>query len=138
MPLHLKMLTPERVVYDADVQEITVPTVLGEIGILPNHLPLVSLLKPGEMRVKKDGVEISLVLAGGFIEVKTENRVHLLADAAERVEEIDLERAEAARTRAEEYIREKKFQSDVEYTALQAQLERALARVRIAKKYRRS
>lgn len=138
MPIHLKMLTPERTVYDAEVLEITVPTTMGEIGILPNHLPLVSVLKPGEMRVKKDGEEISLALAGGFIEVKTGNQVQLLADAAERVEEIDLERAEQARARAEEYIREKKFQSDVEYTALQAQLERALARIRIAKKYRRS
>ena len=132
------MVTPERTIYDADVLEITVPTAMGEIGILPNHLPLISLLQPGEMRVKKDGVEISLVLAGGFIEVKTGNQVQILADAAERVEEIDIERAEAARARAEEYIREKKFQSDVEYTALQAQLERALVRIRIAKKHRRS
>ncbi len=138
MPLHLTMLTPERVVYDADILEMTVPTAMGEIGILPNHLPLVSLLKPGELRVKKDGTEIQLAITGGFIEVKPGNQIQLLVDAAERVEEIDVERAEQARARAEEYLREKKFQNDVEYTALQAQLERALARIRIAKKYRRS
>jgi len=138
MPLHLTMLTPERVVYDADILEMTVPTAMGEIGILPNHLPLVSLLKPGELRVKKDGTEIQLAITGAFIEVKPGNQIQLLVDAAERVEEIDVERAEQARARAEEYLREKKFRSDVEYTALQAQLERALARIRIAKKYRRS
>jgi len=130
------MVTPERTVYDADVEEITVPTKTGEISILPNHVPLVSVLEPGEMRIKKEGEEIPIALAGGFVTVETGNRVQLLADAAERVEEIDIERAEAARARAEEYLREKKFESDIEYAALQAQLERALARIRIAKKYK--
>lgn len=137
MPLHLKMFTPERTVYDADVSEITVPTKMGEISILPNHIPLVSVLESGEMRLKKDGEEIPMALAGGFITIETGNQVHLLTDAAERVEEIDIARAEAARARAEEYLREKKFENDIEYAALQAQLERALARIRIAKKYRR-
>src|SRR3989344_4225905 len=136
MLLHLIMVTPERTVYDADVEEITDPTKTGEISILPNHVPLVSVLEPGEMRIKKEGEEIPIALAGGFVTVETGNRVQLLADAAERVEEIDIERAEAARARAEEYLREKKFESDIEYAALQAQLERALARIRIAKKYK--
>ena len=136
MPIHLKMFTPERTIYDADVEQITLPTMDGEITVLPNHIPLVSVLRAGEMRVVKDGAEIPMIVAGGFIEVQPESKVEILADAAERIEEVDIERAEAARTRAEEYLRTKKFETDVEYTALQAALERALARIRIAKKYR--
>ena len=131
------MLTPERTIYDSEVDQITVMTKNGEIGILPNHIPLISVLQPGEMRVKKDGEEIPIAVTGGFIEVQTGNKVEILADAAERAEEIDIERAEEARKRAEEYIRDKKFESDVEYAALQAQLERALSRLKIAKKYRK-
>ncbi|MEK7102294.1 MAG: F0F1 ATP synthase subunit epsilon [Patescibacteria group bacterium] len=137
MPLHLKMLTPERTIYDADVDQITVATMDGEITILPNHIPLISALKPGEMRVIKQGADIPMAITGGFIEVQPDSRVEVLADAAERIEEIDIERAEVARARAEEYLREKKFETDVEYASLQAQLERALARIRIAKKYRK-
>jgi len=138
MSIHLKMFTPERTMYDADVEQITLPTMDGEITILPHHIPLVSVVRAGEMRVIKEGAEIPMIVAGGFIEVKPGNQVQLLVDAAERVEEIDVERAEQARARAEEYLREKKFESDVEFTALQTQLERALSRIRIAKKYRRS
>lgn len=137
MPIHLKMHTPERTVYDADVEQITLPTLDGEISILPRHIPLISVLKSGEMRVMKDGVEIPMVVAGGFVEVRPDSAVDILADAAERVEEIDVERAEAARARAEEYIKAKKFESDVEYAALQAALERAMVRIRLAKKHRR-
>lgn len=137
MPLHLKMHTPERTVYDADVEQITLPTMDGEITILPHHIPLISVLKPGEMRVIKDGAEIPMAVAGGFIEVRPDSSVDILADAAERIEEIDLERAEAARVRAEEYINTKKFETDVEYAALQAALERAMVRIRLAKKHRR-
>lgn len=135
--INLKMVTPERVVYDSEVEEITLMTQSGEISILQNHIPLVSVLQPGEMRVKKDGAEFPMVVTGGFLEVQKGSKVQILADAAERAEDIDLERAEEARKRAEEYIREKKFEDDVEYAALQAQLERALSRIRIAKKYRR-
>lgn len=135
MPIHLKMLTPERTIYDADVEQITLPTMDGEITILQNHIPLVSVLRAGEMHVVKNGDEIPMAIAGGFIEVQPDSNVEILADAVERIEEIDLERAEAARTRAEAYLREKKFETDVEYAALQAQLERALVRIRIAKKH---
>lgn len=138
MPLHLKMHTPERTVYDADVEQITLPTLDGEITVLPHHIPLISVLRSGEMHVVKDGVDIPMVVAGGFVEVRPDSVVDILADSAERIEEIDLERAEAARIRAEEYIKTKKFETDVEYAALQAALERAMARIRVIKKHRRS
>ncbi len=135
--IQLKMVTPERVVYDSEVEEITLMTQSGEISILQNHIPLVSVLQPGEMRVKKDGAEFPMIVTGGFLEVQQGSKVQILADAAERAEDIDLERAEEARKRAEEYIKEKKFEDDVEFAALQAQLERAMSRIRIAKKYRK-
>jgi len=135
MPIKLKMLTPERIIYDSEVDEITLTTQSGEITVLPNHIPLISILKPGEMRVKKDGNDIPMAVTGGFIEIQPESKVEILADAAERAEEIDIERAEAARKRAEEYLQSKKFESDVEYAALQAQLERAMSRLRVARKY---
>lgn len=131
------MHTPERTVYDADVEQITLPTMDGEITVLPHHIPLISVLKPGEMRVIKDGAEIPMAVAGGFVEVRPDSAVDILADSAERIEEIDLERAEAARARAEEYLNTKKFETDVEYAALQAALERAMVRIRLAKKHRR-
>ena len=137
MSINLKMVTPERVVYDSEVEEITLMTQSGEISILENHIPLVSVLQPGEMRVKKDGADFPMIVTGGFLEVQQGSKVQILADAAERAEDIDLERAEEARKRAEEYIRDKKFEDDIEFAALQAQLERAMSRIRIAKKYRR-
>lgn len=132
------MHTPERTVYDADVEQITLPTLDGEITVLPHHIPLISVLRSGEMHVVKDGVDIPMAVTGGFVEVRPDSAVDILADSAERIEEIDLERAEAARIRAEEYIKTRKFETDVEYAALQAALERAMARIRVIKKHRRS
>ena len=137
MAIKLKMVTPERTIYDSEVEQITVMTQNGEISVLPNHIPLISVLQPGEMRVKKDGEDVPMAVTGGFIEIQQGSKVKILADSAERAEEIDVERAEEARKRAEEYLKEKKFEDDVEYAALQAQLERALSRIRIAKKYRK-
>lgn len=135
MKISFEITTPERIVYKDEVDQITLPTEMGEITILPNHIPLVSVLRPGEMRIIKNGQETVLAVAGGFIEVEPKNRVIVLADNAERVEEINIERAEAARKRAEELMKEKSVQ-DVEYTALASQLERELARLRVARKHR--
>lgn len=135
MKISFEITTPERTVFKDEVDQITLPTEMGEITILPNHIPLVSVLRPGEMRVIKNGQETVLAVAGGFIEVEPKNRVIVLADNAERVEEINIERAEAARKRAEELMKEKSVQ-DVEYTALASQLERELARLRVARKHR--
>ena len=109
------------------------PTTKGEIGVLPNHLPLVSLLQAGEIRIKKGNEETSLAVSSGYIEVQ-KNKVTVLADSAERAEEIDMERAEDGRKKAEELMKSKDAAEGVDYTALVAKMEKELARLRIGKK----
>lgn len=129
-----EITTPEGVVYKESIDQVTIPTTSGEITILPHHIPLVAALKAGEMMTKQGSQETFLVCSGGFLEVLPENRVVVLADNAERAEKIDLERAEAARARAAELLRQKHVE-DVDYVSLQAKLERELARIRVARKH---
>jgi len=132
--INLKITTPERVVFEGQVDEVVLPTAMGEIGILPHHIPLVALLAPGEIRVKKNNEEILLAVSGGFIEVQPQ-RVIVLADTAEHAAEIDEERAEEARKRAQELV--KKKQTDAaDFALVAAKLEKELARLRVARKYR--
>lgn len=103
--LTVEIVTGERVVYsETDVDMVVAPGTDGSLGILPRHAPLITTLTTGELRVKKGGIEQSLVVFGGFMEV-TSDKVTILADSAERVEEIDVARAEASRALAEEAIR---------------------------------
>lgn len=107
MPLSLEIVTAERVVLsDDNVDMVIAPSVDGEVGILPHHAPLLTLLQIGELRVKKGTDEQSIIIAGGFLEVLN-NRVTVLADVAERSEEIDTAAAEQARTRAQEALANK-------------------------------
>lgn len=112
---------------------VIAPGVEGELGILPRHTPLLTMLKPGELRVKKGGEEISIFVSGGFLEVQPD-KVLILADAAERAEEIDLERAEAARRRAQERLAMRG--SEVDMARAEAALRRALVREKIARRRR--
>jgi len=133
--ISFEITTPEGVIYKSEVDEVSLPTKTGEITILSHHIPLVSALIPGELRIKKDGEIIFLAVAGGFIEVQPNNRVVVLADSAEMAEKIDIKQAEEAKRRAEELMKEKKV-DDVEYTQLASLLERELARLRVARKHR--
>lgn len=135
--IHLKIATPEKIVYENDVLQATIPTQSGEITVLPNHVPLVSALQAGELRVKDKHGEHILALAGGFLEIKKNNEIIILADNIERVEEIDIERAEEARKKAEEQMKQAKDVQDVDYARLQAIIEREMNRIRLGKKYRR-
>lgn len=128
-----RLATPERVLYEHDIESVTLPTELGEITVLAGHEPLVAVLKPGEMVVRENKTATPLAVAGGFIEVGPHG-VHVLADAAERVEEIDVARAEEAKKLAEE--RRAQAADDVEFSALAGRIEHELARLRIARKYR--
>lgn len=134
--IKFKITTPEGTVFTDEVDEVILPTPKGEIGILPGHIPLVSLLSAGEVRIKKGNEETSLAVSGGYIEVQND-QVTVLADTAERAEEINVERAEAGRQRAEELMKQK-IAEDVDYTSLVAKMEKELARLRVArkKKYR--
>lgn len=131
--LTFEIATPEKVVFKAAVAQITLPTKMGEITILPHHRPLVAALAPGVIKMIKDGQEKFLAVGEGFVEVKAGNRVIILAENAESAEEIDIERAERARRRAEELMKEKSAR-DVEYTALAGKMERELARLKVGKK----
>lgn len=132
--LHFQIITPERVVYSDEIDSITLPTQDGEITVLPNHIPLVSSTKPGEIMIKKDNQTHHMAVMGGFIEV-SENKVRLLADAAELAEEIDERRAEEARKRAEKAKSEAK--DDVSFADATAALERAITRIKISQRKRR-
>lgn len=133
--LHVQLTTPERILYKADAEELSLPTSMGEITILPHHIPLVANLAQGEIRAKEKDKILTFSCSGGFIEVKPSGEVVILADNAERAEEIDEARAEAARKRAEDLMKEK-VTDQMEYATISTKLERELARLRVARKHR--
>jgi len=139
MPKTIKfeIVTPEKVVLKEKILQATVPTASGEITILPDHIPLVSILQPGVLEVKKeDGTSEIMSVSGGFIEV-LKDKIVILADTAERAEELDEERIKAARKLAEENKKNAKFQEDVEFTDIAVRLEKELARERALSKWRK-
>lgn len=135
--LKFRIVTPERVVFEDEVDQVTMMTRNGEITVLPHHLPLVTILEPGELRYKKKNEEHMLAVSGGFVEVKADNTLSILADTAEMADEIDLARAEAAKAKAEKLMQEARSKEDVDFVAVQANLERALNRLKVGNKYRK-
>ncbi|MFA6553347.1 MAG: F0F1 ATP synthase subunit epsilon [Patescibacteria group bacterium] len=133
--IKFQITTPERVVFEDEVDEITLPTQQGEIGILPHHIPLVSLLSAGEIRIKKGSEIIYMAVSGGFIQVKPK-QVTVLADTAEREEEIDEQRAEEARRAARELLTTKRADA-TDFAAVSAKLEKELARLKVARRRRK-
>jgi F-type H+-transporting ATPase subunit epsilon len=101
--LNLEIVTPERKVFDEVVDAVTIPTTNGEIGVLPNHAPLISTLKPGILTIANRGANERLAIAGGFVEVSA-NKVSILADTAERADEVNVESARAERESAERVL----------------------------------
>jgi F-type H+-transporting ATPase subunit epsilon len=135
MPLKVEIVTAERLVYsEEDVDRLIVPGVEGELGVLTLHAPLLTMIQPGVMRIVKGGDEEEMAITGGFIEVR-DNRVTILADAAERAEEIDEARAEEARRRAQRLLEERK--AEVDLASAEASLRRALVRIKAAERRRR-
>jgi F-type H+-transporting ATPase subunit epsilon len=130
--LDVEIVTGERVVFeDHDVDMVIAPGGAGVLGILPQHAPLITTLAFGELRIKKGNDEQSILVYGGFMEVD-DNKVLILADSAERAEEVDVERAEAARRRAEESIAGR--QSTMNLEEAQATLRRANLRLQIGRR----
>lgn len=134
--INFKIVTPERVIYEDKIQQVSVTTESGEITILPRHIQMVSLIKPGELRIKKEDGMVVMAISGGFVEVRDKNEVVILADTAERDHEIDVEKAKEAHARAEKMLEEKESMDDIEYAKLQAVIDREMARVRVGNKYR--
>ncbi len=132
--LRLEIVTAERTVFADDVSEVVAWGIEGQLGILPHHAPLMTMLQPGDLLIKKDDEEHYLAISGGFLEVRPD-KVIILADACERAEEIDMERAEAARRRAEEILKTRPPEMDT--AAAEAALRRSLARIKVAERRRR-
>ncbi|OGF23960.1 ATP synthase F1 subunit epsilon [Candidatus Falkowbacteria bacterium RIFCSPLOWO2_12_FULL_45_13] len=135
--IQFEIVTPKRVVLKDEILQITLPTRAGEITVLPNHIPLVSSLVPGVVHVKKKNGEDEVIsISGGFLEV-LKDKVVILADTAERAEEIDLARAEEGRRRAEELKQQARAGERVNFAEINAALERELARTKAVKRWRK-
>jgi len=136
--INFKIVTPEKVIYENDqIEQVTAPTTTGEITILPNHTPLVTILNPGELVFKQDGQTHNFAVAGGFLEVKENNELIILADNAEHVDQIDIDRAQQAREKAVAQMSEIKNREDVDYARMQAIIDRESNRIRLGNKYRK-
>ena len=126
---NFNVVAPDGQVFNKEVEFVVVPGVTGEIGILPNHAPLVAGLGIGVIRYKDEGVDKKIAISGGFMEVAN-NKVTVLAKTAEKAEDIDVERAKAAKERAEKRLQERKPETDV--VRAQNALQRALVRLKAA------
>jgi F-type H+-transporting ATPase subunit epsilon len=135
--IFFEIVTPERVVLREDVLQITAPTKMGEITVLPDHIPLVATLAPGVIEViTKDNNREVVSVSGGFIEV-FKDKVVVLADTAERAEEIDLIRAEEARARAEKLKADMEKFDRVEFADISSRIAKELARAKAAKRWKK-
>lgn len=133
--IKFKIATPERVMLDTEVDSLTLPTQMGEITILPNHIPLVANLQSGEIRYKQNGKENFFAVSSGVIEVRKNHEVVVLADTAEFGHEIDEKRAEEAREWARKVMTEE-HRSSENFANAAAVLEKNLVRLRVIKKHR--
>lgn len=138
MSFEFKVVTPEGVAYQDNIEKVTVPTVDGEIVVLENHGQLIATLGSGELIVTKQGNhDVPLAVTGGVLEVRTTGEVYILADNAERAEEIDIERAQKAKQRAEEILSQQENIADVDFARIQAMINRETTRISVANKYRK-
>lgn len=125
------IVTPERIVYSEPADFLVIPGIEGYLGILPMHAPIVSGLNIGVLKVIKEGKETKVAISGGFMEVN-ENRAVILADTAERADEIDIHRAKAARERAEQRLANKSY--DIDIARAEMALRRSVARLKASGK----
>ena len=135
MPIHCEIVSQDRIVFQDDVDMVVLPGTAGEMGILPNHSPVLTTLKFGVIRVKNKGVEEYFTVSGGIAEVQPD-QVTVLADAAENVKEINIQRAEEARVRAEQALKEGVGKDSDAYLKIQAAMRRSNLRIDAARRYR--
>ena len=135
MPLQLEIVTPERLAYQDEVDAVVLPGIEGELGVLPHHAPLVSMLGVGELRIRKGGNEESFAIVGGVLQVRPDTVV-VMAETADLAGEIDLERAQEARREAERAL-ESGYSEGADLSAARAALQQALLRIRVAERRHR-
>lgn len=136
MPVRCEIVSQDKTLYEGPADIVVVPGSEGEMGVLPNHTPLLTTLDLGFVRVRNDEEEIVFTIAGGVMEVRPEI-VTILADVGESVDEIDIERAQAARDRAEQFLKEGPPPDTDEYLAMEAALRRSNLRLEAVRRYRR-
>jgi F-type H+-transporting ATPase subunit epsilon len=129
--LHLEIVTPETTAYSQDVEMVTLPGSEGELGVYPKHVPLLTMLRPGELRVLKDGRETALAVGEGFVEI-TGDAVSVLTDMALEQERIDVNAAEKAVARAQAAMKEDHTSEEV--AAIQVSLQKALAQLHVKRR----
>ncbi len=135
--IKFEIVTPERVVLKEQIKEATIPTKEGEITVLPNHIPLVSILVPGVIELKKENEEKEIIsISGGFVEV-LKDKIVILADTAERAEEIDEKRLEEARKKAEDIKKGIRKFDELRFTNINARIATELARSKAIKRWKK-
>ena len=132
MPLQLEIVTPERLAYSDQVDSVQLPGIEGELGVLPHHAPLVSILGVGELLIRKGGSEESFAIVGGFLQVRPD-KVVVMAEDADMASEIDLEKAQEARHEAEKAL-ETGYHEGADLSLARASLQQALLRIRVAER----
>ena len=133
MPTHLQIIALDKIAYEDDVDIVVLPGDEGQLGVLPRHARIVTLLQPGEVTTRKAGEETALVVTGGFAQIGPDS-VTILSDAAEYAENIDIERAEEARRRAQERITNRQATPGLDMARAESALLRSLARIRVAER----
>jgi F-type H+-transporting ATPase subunit epsilon len=133
--LTLKIITPEKVVFNEDVEQVTLPTENGEITVLPGHIPLVTILSKGEVLAKQNSIDIPLAAVGGFVKV-SDNTVSIMADFAEHINSLTDEAIEEARQKAVELKQKFENKEIVDIEHFETELERSLTRVRLGEKWK--
>ena len=128
--MHLQIVTPERSIFKGEVERATLPTEQGEITILPNHIPLISPLAAGVITLVENKEEIHIASSGGFVQVLPESKIRVLADTAEKAEELTEEEVEKAKKKAEDLVKEKRHVDEEGYISAVGSLERELARLK--------
>jgi F-type H+-transporting ATPase subunit epsilon len=136
MPLLLEIVTPERLAYSDTVDAVNLPGIEGELGVLPHHAPLVSMLGVGELRIRKGGSEEAFAIVGGFLQVRPD-KVVVMAETADMASEINLEKAQEARRSAERMLEEAAPTDTTDLAAARAALQQALLRIRVAERRHR-
>lgn len=129
--LRLEIVTPEEKIYSEDVEMVTLPGSEGELGVYPKHVPLLTILNPGELRIVKGGRETAMAIGEGFVEIKAD-AVSVLTDMALESEKIDVTAAEAAVERAKAAMKED--QTPEQVAAIQASLQKALAQLHVKRR----
>lgn len=134
--MQLKVVTPEKVIYDGEIDELIIPTVTGEIAVLPHHIDLLTQVVPGEMTIKHKGKDQHVAVTGGFLQI-VDGVLTLLSDYAVRSEEIDAKKSLEAQKRAEETLKKKKEDlTERDFAVAQADMRRAILELKVANKRR--